>query len=162
MHGCDEKEDLKEMKERENEKSSGFLSWKAVRIMLTIVLAGGACVLLAFSISKSGGVYLRVDELLENGEKWRGRDVWLGGRLVSEPSVVETGTHGAVQYAFEMEWNGKHITVEYRGKLPARFTLGAKTTARGKLSGSGVFIARKVTTRCPSKYRSRKSSRMED
>lgn len=162
MNRCDAKEDLKEIQALENEKPSGFLSWKAVRIGVTIVLVGGACVLLAFSISRSGGVYLRVDELLEKGEKWKGREVWLGGRLVSEPVVLKTESDGVVVYTFEMEWNGKHIIVEYGGDLPARLDQGVMTSARGKLGDSGVFVARKVTTRCPSKYRSRKSSRMED
>ena len=125
-----------------------------LKIGVSVVVATAAIAIMAYSISKSSGVYLKVDQLVNNKEKWVGKTIWLGGRLAKpdkpEPEAKATNTHH-----FQLEWGGERISVRYRGDLPSGFIPEARITLKGKLTEKGIFEAIQVTTKCPSKYKAR-------
>ena len=128
------------------------------KIALTVLILIFAVGLMAYTISRSAGTYLKVDQLVAQPNKWRAKTVWLGGRLVENSLVSpKDGTKDRIQesHRFTLEWKGKRITVHYRGTLPPAFVAGKQITARGQLRSSGAFEAEQITTRCPSKYKSK-------
>jgi cytochrome c-type biogenesis protein CcmE len=125
-----------------------------LKIGVTVALLVLAIGLMAYAIARSAGTYVKVDQLVGRAERWRGRTVWLGGRLVAG-SLFSQKKQATQTHRFVLQWNGKRITVKYRGALPSSFVAGRQITARGALHASGVFVATQITTRCPSKYKSK-------
>ena len=119
-------------------------------VILSVVLAAGACGLLAYSIAKGSGVYIKVDELVKERESWVEKKVWLGGRLAHPPHETKASQGSSStspeletskkkkRHVFVLEWKGARVPVVFHGDLPPRFTPGIQVTARGKLSDKAV------------------------
>lgn len=133
---------------------------KALKVGVTLAVVSAGVALMAYSISRSSAPYVKVDELTESPARWRGKEVWLGGRLVSRSldSKEPAGAAAQPTHLFDLKWEGRSIRVTYTGKLPSGFRPGRQITVRGELDGSSIFRATEVTTRCPSKYRRRSNS----
>lgn len=129
---------------------------KAVKIGLSVVVAVSALGLMAWSLSRSSGTYVKVDELESRKADLVGKEVWLGGKVVSGSHMwnPQAGEDRA-EHRFQVEWKGKKVEVRYRGRIPSGFQAGRQITLRGHLTQDGFFRADEVTTKCPSKYKSR-------
>jgi len=125
--------------------------WSKVAISVAVV--GVAVSLMAYSLSRSSGTYVKVDELLGD-HHLGGKTVWLGGRLVPGSHQWKQGP-GEPVHRFVLEWNGKKVPVEYRGAAPSGLVDGRQVTVRGRYDPQRGFVASKVTTKCPSKYKAR-------
>lgn len=127
-----------------------------LKIAISVVLASAAIGIMAFSIARSAGVFLRVDQLVENTGRWKGKNVWLQGRLVPESHKYKPEKDSRNEsHIFVLEWKGRRIAVRYKGAVPSGFLPGRRVTVQGKLLSPTLFAAAEVTTRCPSKYKSR-------
>ena len=122
----------------------------------SVVSATVAIVVMAYSISRSSGVYMKVDKLVRESARWKGKEIWVGGLLVSgSHKYRRIPGRAAEKHRFQVEWKGVRMQVEYEGSVPSGFVPGQQITLKGRLSDAGLFKAVQVTTKCPSKYKSR-------
>ncbi len=126
------------------------------KVLATAVALLAAAGLLLWSLSRSQVPYVKVDELLGRTGELQGRKLWLGGRVVPGSHLWKAGQPPL--HRFHLEWGGRQVEVFYRGTLPAGFQEGRQVTLEGRLGGDGIFHAKIVTTKCPSKYRARQET----
>jgi len=118
-----------------------MIRWAAVGVVVT------ACVgYLAYSASAgTSEYYVTVSELR------------------SQPASGDVRVAGVVQDDVQRSVGGLHVTftekdgtasmpVEYTGTLPDIFRPGITVVAEGKLGADGVFHARNVLAKCPSRF----------
>lgn len=98
--------------------------------------------------SASGGsseYYLTVSELRAHATSG---DVRVAGVVQNDVQISQGGLH--VQFT---EKDGTaSVPVEYSGTLPDIFQPGITVVAEGKLGTDGVFHARAVLAKCPSRF----------
>lgn len=98
--------------------------------------------------SASGGsseYYLTVSEL--RAQSTNG-DVRVAG--VVQNDVIRT--NGGLQVQFTEKDGTASMPVEYRGTLPDIFRPGITVVAEGRLGSDGIFHARSVLAKCPSRF----------
>jgi cytochrome c-type biogenesis protein CcmE len=127
---------------------------KAIKIIVTALVVGGAAVYLL--VSSFGGesmvYYKTVDELLAERARFEARPVRVNGMLVDGSVARKPGTD---EYRFTITKNGKQIEVTYRGILPETMLPGREIIVEGSLQpGGDVFAGSDILTKCPSKYES--------
>lgn len=113
-----------------------------------VVLVVAACVgYLVYSAS--GGTseyYLTVSEL--RSQQPAAQDVRVAG--VVQPDVVRAD--GGQRVRFTEKDAGASVLVDYSGALPDIFRPGITVVAEGRLGVDGVFHARTVLAKCPSRF----------
>jgi len=115
---------------------------------VVVVVVVAACVgYLVYSASGSSSeYYLTVSEL--RSRQPASQDVRVAGVVQNDVQRSEGGLH--VQFT---EKDGTaSVPVEYRGTLPDIFKPGITVVAEGKLGADGVFHARAVLAKCPSRF----------
>ena len=117
------------------------LKWAALGVVVA------ACV--GYHVySASGGsseYYLTVSELRSH----------TGGGDVRVAGVVQNDiqrSQGGLQVRFTEKDGTASMPVEYHGTLPDIFQPGITVVAEGKLGADGVFHARNVLAKCPSRF----------
>lgn len=75
---------------------------------------------------------------------------------VVQDDVVRT--EGGLRVRFTAAADGQSMPVDYRGTLPDIFRPGAHVVVDGKLGSDGVFHARTLQAKCPSRFSSGSSS----
>ena len=115
---------------------------------VVVALVVAACVgYLVYSASGSSSeYYLTVSEL--RSRQPASQDVRVAGVVQNDVQRSEGGLH--VQFT---EKDGTaSVPVEYRGTLPDIFKPGITVVAEGRLGADGVFHARAVLAKCPSRF----------
>jgi cytochrome c-type biogenesis protein CcmE len=103
---------------------------------------------LIFTAAKgSAAYYLTVQELYEQGPSTR--NVRVAGYVVGESIVWEPRD---LHLAFDMTDEGGRLSVVYSGARPDMFRDQAEVVVEGKMGPDGVFEARTMLLKCPSKY----------
>jgi len=85
------------------------------------------------------------------------------GELRNDPGVGEARMLGTVQddvqrldggleVRFTAAQDGASIPVDYRGQLPDIFRPGIQVVVEGRVQGDGVFHARTLLAKCPSRF----------
>jgi cytochrome c-type biogenesis protein CcmE len=120
---------------------STTLKWAAVGVVIA------ACVgYLIYSASGgSSEYYLTVSELKAQHTT---TDVRVAG--VVQNDVVRSD--GGLHVRFTEKDSTSSILVDYQGQLPDIFQPGITVVAEGKLGPDGVFHARNVLAKCPSRF----------
>lgn len=98
--------------------------------------------------SASGGsseYYLTVSELRAHATSG---DVRVAGVVQNDVQR----SNGGLQVQFTEKDGTASILVEYRGTLPDIFQPGITVVAEGRLGADGVFHARAVLAKCPSRF----------
>lgn len=98
--------------------------------------------------SASGGsseYYLTVSELRAHSTSG---DVRVAG--VVQNDVIKS--NGGLQVQFTEKDGTASIPVEYHGTLPDIFQPGITVVAEGRLDADGIFHARTVLAKCPSRF----------
>jgi cytochrome c-type biogenesis protein CcmE len=119
-----------------------MIRWAVVGVVVA------ACVgYLVYSASGSSSeYYLTVSEL--RSRQPASQDVRVAGVVQNDVQRSEGGLH--VQFT---EKDGTaSVPVEYRGTLPDIFKPGITVVAEGRLGPDGVFHARAVLAKCPSRF----------
>jgi cytochrome c-type biogenesis protein CcmE len=129
-------------------KGGKRLSGKQLKFLvggLVIVLVVGY---LIFSAARgSAAYYLTVQELHEQGPSVR--NVRVSGFVVGESIVWEPRD---LHLAFDMVDESGQLSVVYSGARPDMFRDQAEVVVEGKMGPDGVFEARTMLLKCPSKY----------
>jgi cytochrome c-type biogenesis protein CcmE len=118
-------------------------------------LIGGVAIALAigyliFSAARgSAAYYLTIEEL--QGQRPPRRDVRVSGNVVGESIVWEPRD---LRLAFDITDESGQMSVLYHGARPDMFRDGAEVVVEGRPTSDGVFEARTMLLKCPSKYES--------
>jgi cytochrome c-type biogenesis protein CcmE len=119
-----------------------MIRWGVVAIIVT------ACVgYLVYSAS--GGTseyYLTVSELRSHSTS--NQDVRVAGVVQNDVQSSE----GGLRVRFTEKDGTASVPVDYKGTLPDIFKPGITVVAEGRLGADGVFHARVVLAKCPSRF----------
>ena len=124
--------------------------------MSTTIKWGAGMVVVAACVgyliySASGGsseYYLTVSELRTQQQAQSQSDVRVAG--VVQNDVVRSG--GGTHVRFTEKDSTASVVVDYTGPLPDIFQPGITVVAEGKLGADGVFHARNILAKCPSRF----------
>ena len=121
------------------------------RLILILLMLAGVAVsaALAFRAFQSNLLYFYNPTQVVAGEAPGGRSFRLGG-MVADDSVVRE--EGSLTVAFVVTDFNNEVTVSYTGVLPDLFREGQGVVTRGKLDGSGQFIAEEVLAKHDENY----------
>lgn len=118
-------------------------------------LIGGLMVLLAVGylmytgFQSSAMYYLTVSELLAKGPSAYNTDVRVTGTVVAGSIDREPGS---LLIRFTLTDQANPLTVVYRGIAPDTFKDDSDVVVEGKYSPEGVFQAKVLLAKCPSRY----------
>ena len=112
---------------------------------LLIALTAGYLIFSA--ASGSVAYYVTIDKVQHMEPS--GRNVRVAGNVVGESIVWEARD---LRLAFEMVDESGQLAVRYKGPRPDMFRDQAEVVIEGKLADDGVFEARTMLLKCPSKY----------
>jgi cytochrome c-type biogenesis protein CcmE len=130
------------------------MSSKPKILILALLLVGAMAFLMARTVGGGQGqYYLEVEDYV--AEPVEGR-VRLSG-FVAERTVERDDAGLAVRFALRGETDAATIPVVFDsrvsgGRIPDAFAEGSPVVIAGEMTDAGVFEARQVTAKCPSKY----------
>jgi cytochrome c-type biogenesis protein CcmE len=116
-------------------------------------IVGGAIALAALAYlvfvaaSGSAAYYVTIAELRGQGPSRR--NVRVAGKIVGESILWKPRD---MRLEFDLVDESGRMSVGYDGSRPDMFRDGADLVVEGKLSSDGVFEARTLMLKCPSKY----------
>jgi len=127
------------------------MSKKAVRVLLSTFVIGGALTMLLYTtVSEGAQYYKHVDEVSSNPQAWYGKKLQLHGYVVDKSIKRRPDS---LDYQFDIQNNGKVIKASYTGVVPDTFKDGSEVVLKGHLDASGFAVEPDgVLAKCPSKY----------
>ncbi len=126
--------------------------WARRRLLIGALVVTAAMVYLIASGLQSAAVYcLTIAELRAQGAAAAERRVRVAGTL--DGSSVGFDPQAAV-LRFRLRDQGEALLVVYRGVKPDMFRDGAQVIVEGKLLPGGLFEAKTLLLKCPSRYES--------
>ena len=140
------------------------MTGNTLKILLSLVVLGGATTYLLSDTLFAGGsdrftYFVGAYVVIAEGSGMVGKRVRMGGH-VEKGTILRNNTTLEYQFAVrpvpEMtkhpEANGKTVTVRYRGVVPDTFKDDAQVIVTGALENDGIFHAKELLAKCPSKY----------
>ena len=112
---------------------------------IVVALAVGYLVFVA--ASGSAAYYVTIQEIQEQGPSQR--NVRVAGNIVGESILWEPRN---LRLEFDIVDETGKMAVVYNGSRPDMFRDEAEVVVEGKLSPDGIFEARTIMLKCPSKY----------
>lgn len=104
------------------------------------------------SFSSASTYYYTVNELAARGSSVYGETVRVSGQVVA--GSVQSEAQGRMLKFNMVDVGGQESRpVVYQGVVPDTFKEGADVVVEGQLSSDGVFQARTLMAKCPSKYK---------
>ena len=120
------------------------------KIIIGVVIIIVAIVFLIFSGLKETAVYyLTISEIKMKKDLPPGRALRVSGEVL--PETVEWNAE-KIQLRFTLVEGNDSLHVEYHGTLPDQIGDAQQVVAEGALNDGGVFVAKKILLKCPSKY----------
>jgi len=117
--------------------------------VVALAVAGVLAVFLLYTALGGGSIELLQPSNLAN----HGGEVSLTGKVVG-PVAGDAKTDGGLRFALHnIKGESPVVPIVYRGSVPDLFKVGRDVNLTGHLEG-GSFVARQMTTKCPSKYTS--------
>jgi len=95
--------------------------------------------------------YYQVDQLLNKGSSVYDKNVRVSGRVQPGMEVVQETSEIRFRI-IDITNQDNSIPVVYTGVIPDTFAEGKDVIIEGKYSGTGVFQATSIVTKCASKY----------
>jgi cytochrome c-type biogenesis protein CcmE len=112
-----------------------------------IIVAVAVGYLIFAAASGSAAYYVTIQEAQEQGPS--SRNVRVSGTIVGESIVWEPRD---LLLEFDMVDESGRMAVVYNGARPDMFRDQAELVVEGKLATNGIFEARTIMLKCPSKY----------
>jgi cytochrome c-type biogenesis protein CcmE len=112
-----------------------------------IVIAAALGYLIYSAASGSAAYYVTIEEL-DQSTPMR-RNVRVSGNVVGDSIVWEARD---LRLQFDLRDESGQLAVVYNGARPDMFRDGAEVVVEGKMGEGGVFEARTMLLKCPSKY----------
>ena len=124
-----------------------------VKAIVAFVLIGGSMVYLIYQVTQSPfSYYYSVDEFSMKMDIAKNNSVRLAGK-VGKDTVKRDIQQMLLEFTLTGEKNS--LAVNYKGVVPDNFADDIEVVVEGQLADSGVFEAKKVMTRCESKYKAK-------
>lgn len=114
-------------------------------IALAVVLLAGVGYLVYSSTQGSAEYYQTIPEMRAHPQS---RDVRVVG--IVQPGVQKLDGGTAVR--FTMVDSKQRMAVDYRGTLPDIFKPGVQVVVQGRPDAGGVFQAKELQAKCPSRF----------
>jgi cytochrome c-type biogenesis protein CcmE len=125
------------------------MSKRALRVLLSVVVVGGALTALMVStLGEDARYFKHVDEVMPNASAWHGKNLKLHG-------YVEKAEHrkGTLEYRFTVQHQGHSVLATYTGFVPDNFKDGMEVILTGTLTPDGFRVDPDgILGKCPSKY----------
>jgi cytochrome c-type biogenesis protein CcmE len=127
------------------------MSKKMVRVLLAVVVIGGAfATLLATTMRENAQYYKHVDEVMPSASAWYGKSLQLHGFVVAGSIQRRPNT---LDYRFMVQNGDSQVQADYTGVVPDTFKDGAEVVLKGRLTPAGYQVEENgVVAKCPSKY----------
>jgi cytochrome c-type biogenesis protein CcmE len=127
------------------------MSKKTVRVLITVLVLGGAfATLVATSLRENVEYFKHVDEVMPAAADWYGKPLRLHGFVV-EGSIGKRPD--SRDYRFNVKHGESIVQASYSGIVPDTFKDGAEVVMQGRLSPEGFQVEPSgITAKCPSKY----------
>lgn len=123
-------------------------------VLTLAVILGGLTYLFYSSAGEAFEFYKHVDEVMGEPARWEGKHLQLHGFVVPESIMKRLDKEKQqIEYKFRAVNCGREVEVRYAGTVPDTFKDRAEVVVKGTLS-NGVFSAREISAKCPSKYQS--------
>ncbi len=124
-----------------------------IKAIVAVVLIGGSMVYLIYQVTQSPfSYYYSVDEFSTKMDIAKNNSVRLLGK-VGKGTVERDVQQMLLKFTLTGEKNS--LPVKYEGVVPDNFADDIEVVVEGQLADSGVFEAKKVMTRCESKYKAK-------
>lgn len=124
-----------------------------IKAIVAVVLIGGSMVYLIYQVTQSPfSYYYSVDEFSMKMDIAKNNSVRLAGK-VGKGTVERDVQQMLLEFTLTGEKNS--LPVKYEGVVPDNFADDIEVVVEGRLSDSDVFEAKKVMTRCESKYKAK-------
>ena len=121
------------------------------QFLIAFMVVFGALAFLGYNAFMASSMYyLSVGELLARGDAAYGEELRVSGKVV-EGSIQRGPEANAIRFAVADE-DGASVPVVYRGVVPDTFQDGGEVVVEGGLTTQGVFQAKTLLAKCPSKY----------
>lgn len=121
---------------------------KQLRFIIGGAIVAATVIYLVFSAARgSAAYYLTVEELLARGAS--ARNVRVTGDIV-EGSIVWKDRELVLE--FQIADKSGALPVVYHGPRPDMFRDGAQVVIEGQYTAEGIFQAKTLMLKCPSKY----------
>ncbi len=120
-------------------------------IVALLLFLSGAGYLVYSGLTENSVYFLNVSEALavENDKLKAAR---LFGTVAAEDLQHMEQGPGVVFRLVDTNKTSQHLVVSYKGAVPDTFKAGAEVIVEGGINGDGVFAAKTLMTKCPSKY----------
>ena len=131
------------------------------KVIIAVIVIGLASAYLLYQTGESSWMYYyTVDEFIESidNKSPQGEQAAIKGKgVVRLAGRVKTGSivnkPEKMQLDFELMGQNKSVVVRFSGVAPKNFAADRDVVVEGRISADGTFEARKILTRCESKYR---------
>jgi cytochrome c-type biogenesis protein CcmE len=141
-----------ETQHRTTTQSRKRLTSRQLKLLVGGIIVVGAIGYLIFNAaSGAAAYYLTIEELEEQGPSKR--NVRVSGLIVGESIVWEPRD---LRLEFEIVDQSGRLAVAYDGARPDMFQDGAEVVVEGRYTSEGIFEARTMLLKCPSKYEGEK------
>ena len=105
--------------------------------------------LIYIGLSQFATYYYTVSEFVARSESLTGEQVRVTGQIIPD-SVIQDTNNFTLNFSIT---DGKtSLPVVYQGVVPDTFKAGTDIVVEGRSDQQGVFYARVLITKCPSKY----------
>lgn len=120
-------------------------------VVALLLFLGGTGFLVYSGLSENSVYFLNVSEVLASpAEKLH--NVRLFGTVAEKDLQMGQAGSGVRFTLLDKDNAGQSLVVNYSGAVPDTFKAGAEVIVEGGLAAEGVFSAKTVMTKCPSKY----------
>ena len=127
------------------------------KIIIGIVVIGGALGYLVYNAMQSSwAYYINVDEFAAKKELAQERTFRVAG-TVEEESIARDLQK--IQLTFNLKGELTSLPVSYMGTVPDNFAESRQVVVEGRLDSEGIFQAKKLLTKCESKYEAKLESK---
>ena len=121
-----------------------------VRLVIALSVAAALAIFLVYTALAGGTPSLRPSQVAGHDGR-----VSVAGKVVGQPSGTARGPEG-LRFTIKDVQGTATLPVVYRGSVPDLFKTGRDISVEGSFQ-SGVFVADKLVTKCPSKYTNKAS-----
>ncbi len=122
-----------------------------VYVVALLLFLSGAGYLVYSGLSENSVYFLNVSEALA-ADSSKLKAARLFGTVSADDIINATEGPGVDFRLVDAENTQKTLMVRYRGAVPDTFKAGAEVIIEGGLTQDGVFAAKTLMTKCPSKY----------
>jgi cytochrome c-type biogenesis protein CcmE len=117
-----------------------------------IIIIGALSLLIVRGLNKTAFYYYTISELRGKKDLPSGQGFRISGTIV--PQSIQWNAE-AIQLNFILVEGTDSLQVRYNGTMPDRLADAQQIVVEGLMETCGVFTAKKILIKCPSKYESK-------